>query len=59
MIHLTKQAVIDPNGVEQVIIMTVDGQSFALTAAAAFQIAGQLMFLAAELDPVTTDETLR
>ena len=55
MIVLSKQAVIDPNGVEQVIIMTVDGHSFAFTVDAALAVAGQLMFLAADTDPTLID----
>ncbi len=58
-ISLSTHTVIDPNGVEQAIVMTVDGQSTLLNAETALEIAGQLMFLAAVLNPQLVDETIR
>ncbi len=61
MIHLTREAVIDSEGVEQAIIMTVTDNPrlppaiIVLSAEAAMEVATQLMFLAAQLDPHLVD----
>ena len=58
-ISLSTQTVLDPNGVEEIIVLTVDGQSTLLNADNALEIAGQLMFLAAVLNPQLVDEVMR
>ena len=58
-ISLSTHTVIDPNGVEEIIVLTVDGQSTLLNADNALEIAGQLMFLAAVLNPQLVDKVMR
>ncbi len=61
MIVLSKQAVIDSEGVEQAIIMTVTDNPrlppaiIVLSAEAAMSVASRLMLLAAETDPHLVD----
>ncbi len=56
---LSKQTLLDPNGVEETIVMDVDGHQVLLNAEAALEVAGQLMFLAAVLNPQLVDEAMR
>ncbi len=59
LLGLSTQTLIDANGVEETIVMNVDGQQVLLNAEAALEVAGQLMFLAAVLNPQLVDETMR
>ncbi len=58
LLSLSTQTRIDANGVEETIVMNVDGQQVLLNADNALEIAGQLMFLAAVLNPQLVDKVM-
>ena len=59
LLSLSTQTLIDTNGVEETIVMNIDGQQVLLNAEAALEIAGQLMFLAAVLNPQLVDKVMQ